>query len=452
MNISDIDTFLKERTTIHDRCVAEIDIPAIRHNIDAFREHVAAKSGKPMLIFASVKANAYGHGIVHTARFIQDKVDYLGVACMEEAVKLRRNNVTAKILVLGACFKEDFKAAVKNDITLTVFDMERAAELDKQAAELDKKASIHIAVDTGMSRIGITPDAEGLETVKGIMELPNVEVTGIFMHFATADETDKSGAMTAYERFIAFKGMCTDSGISIPVWHCANTAAAIDDIGLNAEMDMARIGIGIYGLYPSDEVRKSEIELIPALSWYSYLSFIKDIKAGTSVSYGYKFTADRDMRIGTVNCGYADGYRRELSKRGAEVIVRGKRCRVLGTICMDQFMVDLSDVPDARIEDRVMLIGRAADSFEKHGYYIPHIELGPEDEEFDEDLFTRSRTIDEGYADRKARAAEMDKLCPPVTADELGRLCDTISYEIICGISARSKRVYIEDCGPLQRP
>ncbi len=400
-----------DKNNIHERSTVVVDLEAIRHNLREFKALQMKHRSKPMLIFSSVKANAYGHGSIPVARAIAGITDYYGVACIDEAVELRKNGIEGPVLVLGAALSDDFEAALKYDVTLTVFDFDRAAQLDACAGKLNKTAKIHIAVDTGMSRIGLRPDRSGAETIGRIAALENIEITGIFTHFATADEADKAPVNEAHERFLAFKHLCESEGINIPIWHCANTAANIEGIGLEDEMDMSRCGVGIYGIYPSDEVSKENIELIPALKWFSCLTLVKEIKKGTSVSYGYNFTADKDMLIGTVACGYADGFLRILSPKGAELIIRGKRCPVIGNVCMDQMMVDLSEVPDAKAGDRVVIIGAAEDSFA-------------------------------GNEDNKPKADE-ETYCNPVTADELGALADTISYEIICGLAARTKRRYI---------
>ncbi len=398
---------------IHERSTAVIDLSAIRHNLNEFKRLETEHGMDTARILCSVKANAYGHGAVQVAKAIEDLTDYLGVACIDEGAELRKNGIRKPILLLGAALPDDFETAIANDITLTVFDLERARALDKCAGDLGRTAKIHIAVDTGMSRIGLSPDESGAETIRKIRELRNIDITGVFTHFATADETDKSGAREALDRFRSFKELCRKYGLSLGLWHCANTAAVIDDIGLGLDMDMARCGIGIYGIYPSDEVHKERIALIPALKWFSCLSYVKRIKAGTSVSYGYNYTAERDMLIGTVSCGYADGYPRILSPRGAEVIIRGRRCPIIGNICMDQMMVDLTNAPEAKTGDRVVLIGNAEDSF-----------AGNED---------------------NAWLSDGSTLTEPVTADELAAKSDTISYEIICGIGARTKRRYVGD-------
>lgn len=401
-NINDI--------SIHERSTAVIDLTAIRDNVAAFKRLQSERRTKPMLILCTLKANAYGHGAVQVGKSISELADYLGAACVDEGAELRKAGITNPILIFGAELSDSFETAVANELTLTVFDIDRAKALNECAAGLGKKAYIHIAVDTGMSRIGLSPDESGIEVVRQISELTNVEITGVFTHFATADEEDKALAKEAHKRFVDFKRLCEANDLKLGVWHCANTAATIDDIGLEADMDMSRCGIGVYGLYPSDEVHKEYVALKPALKWFSCLSYVKRIKAGTKVSYGYNYTAKQDMLVGTVACGYADGYRRILSKNGAEVIIRGRRCPVIGTICMDQMMVDLTNAPDAKVGDRAVLIGSAEDSFAGNADNI-----GPEDK---------------------------SALAKPVTAEELADKCGTISYEIICAINSRTKRRY----------
>ena len=396
--------------SIHERSTAVVDLSAIRDNVAAFKRLQSERRTMPMLILCTLKANAYGHGAVQVGKSIADLADYLGAACVDEGAELRKAGITNPILIFGAELSDNFETAVINGLTLTVFDIERAKALNECAAHLGKKATVHIAVDTGMSRIGLRPDENGIETIKQISALPNIDITGIFTHFATADEADKAPAEEAHKRFVEFKHLCEAHKLKTGVWHCANTAATIDDIGMESDMDMSRCGIGVYGLYPSDEVHKEYINLKPALKWFSCVSYTKEIKAGTKVSYGYNYTAENDMLVGTVACGYADGYRRILSKNGAEVIIRGRRCPVIGTICMDQMMVDLTNASDARVGDRAVLIGNAEDSF----------------------------------------AGNADNICPkdktglaaPVTAEELAEKCGTISYEIICAINSRTKRRY----------
>ncbi len=418
----------------HERSTAVIDLGAIRHNLGEFKRLEAEHGMDTGRILCSVKANAYGHGAVQVARAIEELTDYLGVACIDEGVELRKAGIHKPILLLGAALPDDFDAAVSHDITLTIFDIERARELDRSALEAGRRVKAHIAVDTGMSRIGLRPDELGLETVRQIEALKHIDITGVFTHFATADEADKTGAKEALERFKHFKELCIAEGLELGLWHCANTAAVIDDIGLGTDMDMARCGIGIYGLYPSDEVRRERIKLVPALKWYSCLSYVKRIEAHTSVSYGYNYTAERDMLIGTVACGYADGYPRILSTRGAEVIIRGRRCPIIGNICMDQMMVDLTNAPDAAIGDRVVLIGDAEDSWEGAGCKTQSDNVQAGNADADD---TSVGTVD------RLQSAKVDAAAEPVTADELAARCGTISYEIICGLSARTKRRYV---------
>ena len=335
--------------------------------------------------------------------------DYFAVATVDEGINLRVNGrLKNPILMLGPAFSSEDDQIIEYGLTQTIFEPERARALNDNVnafvaenidrlkampyAFSDYKAHVHIAVDTGMSRIGLRPDESGVEIIKEILKLENVVIDGIFTHFAKADYADKTETIEAYKKFRAFKEMCISEGISIPIWHCANTAAIIDGIGIGDDMDMIRCGVGIYGMYPSEEVHSDKAELIPPVLWYSYITYIKEIEAGTSVSYGYTFTADRKMTIGTVCCGYADGYPRLLSNCG-EVLINGKRCGILGNVCMDQFMIDLTGAEEAATGQPVVLMG------------------------FD--------------------GKDM------ITPEEIAEKCGTINYEITCGISHRVPRRYV---------
>lgn len=386
------------------RCGAIVDLNAIRHNLSELKRAAGNKK-----ILSVMKANAYGHGSCEAANAINDMSDMFAVATIDEGVHLRvAGGITKPILVLGPTFTGEDDQVILYGLTETVFDLDRARALNESVNEfvtdnLDKlkemqytspdyKAHIHIAVDTGMSRIGLTPDENGAEIIKKISELGNIVIDGIFTHFATADASDKTYALEAYNKFRNFKKLCVERGISIPIWHCANTASIIDGIGLDDDMDMVRCGVGLYGMYPSEEVSHTNVNLAPAMLWYSYVTRIKELEPGTSVSYGYTFTADKKMKIGTVCCGYADGYPRLLSNKGS-VLIGGKRCRILGNICMDQFMVDLTGVDNVSVGAPVVLLGSDGVN--------------------------------------------------TVSAEDIADICQTISYEVVCGISSRVPRKYV---------
>lgn len=386
------------------RCGAIVDLNAIRHNLSELKRAAGNKK-----ILSVMKANAYGHGSCEAANAINDMSDMFAAATIDEGVHLRvAGGITKPILILGPTFTGEDDQVILYGLTETVFDLDRARALNESVNEfvtdnLDKlkemqytspdyKAHIHIAVDTGMSRIGLTPDENGAEIIKKISELGNIVIDGIFTHFATADAPDKTYALEAYNKFRNFKKLCVESGISIPIWHCANTASIIDGIGLDDDMDMVRCGVGLYGMYPSEEVSHTNVNLAPAMLWYSYVTRIKELEPGTSVSYGYTFTADKKMKIGTVCCGYADGYPRLLSNKGS-VLIGGKRCRILGNICMDQFMVDLTGVDNVSVGAPVVLLGSDGVN--------------------------------------------------TVSAEDIADICQTISYEVVCGISSRVPRKYV---------
>lgn len=386
------------------RCGLIVDLNAVRHNLSELKRAAGNKK-----ILSVMKANAYGHGSCEAANAVNALSDMFAVATIDEGVHLRvAGGITKPILVLGPTFAGEDDQTIEYGLTQTVFEYGRAKALNESVNEFvaenidklkemkytspDYKAHIHIAVDTGMSRIGLRPDRDGAETIKEISKLGNIVIDGIFTHFAKADASDKTEALKAYNKFREFKALCTEMGIEIPVWHCANTAAIIDEIGIGDDMDMVRCGIGIYGMYPSEEVSHINVNLAPALLWYSYVTYIKEIEAGTSVGYGCTFTADRKMKIGTVCCGYADGYPRLLSNSG-EVLIGGKRCKIIGNICMDQFMVDLTGVENVSEGAPVVLMGSDGVN--------------------------------------------------TVSAEEIAGKCGTISYEIVCGISSRVPRKYV---------
>ena len=367
----------------HFRVKADVDLDAIAKNIKAIQKGL--KDG--VRTCAVIKADAYGHGAVPVAKRVEPLVDFFAVATIEEALELRRNLIFTPILILGYVHHSRSMEAVANDVRLTVFDYDTAKKISDSAAALQKKAYIHIKIDTGMSRIGFPPDAETLEVIKRIRALPNIEIEGIFTHLFGADERSKASAMKQIMTFTEFCNDLEKAGIKIPVKHCSNSAAAIN-LSL-ANCDMVRLGIAMYGLYPSRYVR--QIPLKPALSLKSHIVMLKEIKAGTSVSYGATWTAPKDTMVATIPVGYADGYMRLLSGRGY-VLIRGKKAPILGRVCMDQLMVDVSRIPKAKLFDEVVLIGKQKDG--------------------------------------------------EITAEELADLAETINYEIVCSISPRVPRIY----------
>lgn len=334
----------------YDRTYAEVDLQAIRHNINEVRKHIKPETK----IMAIVKADAYGHGVLEVSGALSDMVDAYGVAMIEEALELRRAGVDKMILILGYTGEEWFSELVENRISQTVYTWDMAEQLNRVAVRLGKKALIHIKLDTGMSRIGFTPSEDTIEIVKRIAGLPYIKIEGIFTHFARADEETIKAARPPFRKYMDFVRRLEEEGIFIPVKHVANSASIIQFP--EANLDMVRSGISTYGIYPSKEVPKDKLVLRPAMQWKAKVSYVKTIEKGTAVSYGGTFVADRDMRIATVPVGYADGMKRALSNKG-RVLIHGKYARIVGRVCMDQFMIDVTDIPETATGDIVTIFG-----------------------------------------------------------------------------------------------
>ena len=335
------------------RGYVEVNLDNIIDNMKSMKKNIA----KDTKITAVIKADGYGHGSTAIAKVLEplDFIYGFAVATAEEAHILRGAGIKKPVLIIGYTFPYCYDMLLKEDISSTVFRYDTIDELSRAAKKAGKNAKVHIKVDTGMGRIGITPDEEGLKYVEALMEAEGIEIEGIFTHFARADEYDKSKAfeqLTIFNNFISMiKGRL---GLDVPVKHCSNSAGILEIP--EANMDMVRAGITLYGLYPSAEVSREAVPLKPALSLYSHVVYVKDLHAGQSVSYGGTFTAEEDMRVATIPLGYADGYPRSLSGRGY-VLIHGKKARILGRVCMDQFMADVTDIPDVKENDRVTLIG-----------------------------------------------------------------------------------------------
>ena len=332
------------------RVYTRINLDNIQKNMQTVRQ----KFGDDMIILGIVKANAYGHGAVETAKaLVEFGAGMLGVAAIDEAVELRENGITAPVLILGQIFRQDYEAAIMNDITCTVFDIVTAQGLSRKAKELNKTAKIHIKLDTGMGRIGFQPDENDEALIKSIFDLDNIYVEGAFTHFANADSADKTSAYEQKEKFLTFTDNLINNGYKIPIRHMYNSASAMELDGYAGEM--VRCGIMLYGLYPSEEMSK-DYKLYPALEFKSHISFVKTVGKGFKVSYGSTYVTDKEMTIATVPVGYGDGYPRYLSNKG-EVLVHGTRCKILGRVCMDQFMIDVSHLENVQIADEVTLVG-----------------------------------------------------------------------------------------------
>ncbi len=341
-----------------ERGYAVVKLDAIKQNVKNIKKQI----GPDKKLTAVIKADAYGHGALRIVQMLDgmDEVYGYATATAEEAFELTDAGIHKPILVLNYTFPYSYRHIVENDIRITVFRSDELKDLNETAAKLHKKAKVHIKLDTGMGRIGVTPDDAGLKFVKECLSMPNLEVEGIFSHFAKADEEDKSFAFEQLSLFNAFTKRVKDElHFDIPIKHISNSAA-ICDIS-EAGLDMCRAGIILYGLKPSDETGFEKLDLTPALSLYSHVIYVKECKDGTPVSYGSTYKCEGTRRIATIPIGYADGYPRSLSNKGY-VLIHGKRANVLGKICMDQFMVDVTDIPDVTEGDLVTLIGRDGDS------------------------------------------------------------------------------------------
>lgn len=336
----------------YSRVYAEIDMDAIAENFRAMRANIRQETK----MIAVIKTDGYGHGSVPIAQMME-KEEYIwgfAAATVQEALILRKNGIQKPILILGYTFQEDYDILVQHQIRPVVFKTDMAEQMSEAAVRNHKTLPIHIGLDTGMSRIGFADTDKSIDAIKQISRLPGLETEGMFTHFAKADELDKSAAMLQFSRFRTFAGKLEAAGVSIPLKHVSNSAALMELPDMN--LDLVRAGISIYGIYPSDEVSRDSVRLRPAMSLHSHIVYIKEIAPGTQVSYGGTFTAERTMRIATIPVGYGDGYPRMLSNRG-HVLIHGKRARILGRVCMDQFMVDVTDIPEAEELDEAVLLG-----------------------------------------------------------------------------------------------
>ncbi len=373
-----------------NRVKAVISLDAVEHNFHEMRKNIAQDTK----MIAVVKANAYGHGAVQIAHLIQN-YDYIwgfATATAEEALALRKAGVMKPILILGIVFDEYYPELVRNHIRPAVCEYEEARKLSAEAVSQGETVHIHIALDTGMTRIGFADIPESVEEIRKIAALPNLEIEGMFTHFARADEYDRSPAMVQLERYREFSERVAEAGVEIPLHHCSNSAGIIRVP--EANLSIVRAGITIYGIYPSAQVETDIVRLAPVMELKSHVTYVKDVEPGTAISYGGTFAADRKLRVATVPVGYADGYPRQLSNKGW-VLIHGQKAPILGRICMDQFMVDVTDIPDVCKGDEVTLIGRDGDEF--------------------------------------------------ISMDEMGELSGRFSYEFACDISTRVPRIYIKD-------
>ncbi|MGN0523806.1 MAG: alanine racemase [Eubacterium sp.] len=335
------------------RTEAKININAIMHNYDITR----AKLPKNVKLLSVIKADAYGHGAVKLAKLLDDKADFFGVACVEEAEELKLSGIKSPILILGHVFNDSLDKIVEMDIRIPIFSLEDARALSAEAVKQGKTALFHFCVDTGMSRIGFQVTEESADICKEISMLPSIKAEGIFSHFATADEADLSKAMAQRDRFKKFVKMLDDRGVDIPIKHINNSAGIMN---FDEYFDMCRMGIITYGLYPSPDVDKSILELEPVMEWTARVAYVKTLDAGREISYGGTYKTTEKRVIATIPVGYADGYPRCLSNRG-KVLVNGELAPIVGRVCMDQFMVDVTGIPNVKDGTEVVLVGKQGD-------------------------------------------------------------------------------------------
>ncbi len=337
---------------LYRRALAEIDLDAILYNVGQMGRHIAAGAK----IMAVIKADGYGHGAVPIGKELEplDIVWGYAVETAEEAWILRRNGLEKPILVLGAVFPEQYQGLVGQEIRPTIYSLQQAEGLEEFLSRQGTSLPVHVKIDTGLSRLGFQATEKAAGEVAQIAGMGHIIVEGLFTHFAKSDAKDKSMAISQMEQFGAMQRMLAGHGVSIPIAHCSNSAAIIDMP--EAHMDLVRAGISLYGMWPSSEVQKENISLRPALSLKSCIVFLKELEQGRAVSYGATYETSGNQRIATIPVGYGDGYPRSLSNRGY-VLVHGRRAPICGRICMDQFMVDVTDIPEAAEGDTVTLVG-----------------------------------------------------------------------------------------------
>ena len=325
----------------------------------AYIREVKKRLPEGVKLLGVVKANAYGHGAVPVASYLENQVDYFATATIEEAIELRENGISAPILILGYVSPSQYGDLVEYDITQTIDSYAQALALEKEAARQNRKAKAHLAVDTGMTRIGFQVTEHDADEAAKIADLPHIELEGMFTHFSCADQEDKTYCSMQMEKYDKMTALLAERGVTIPLRHICNSAGIMefDD----HRFEMVRSGIITYGIYPSEEVKKERLDLIPALSWKSHVIHVKEVGPGIGVSYGATYVTEKPMtRIATVSAGYADGYPRALSNQGC-VLIHGKKAPIIGRICMDQMMVDVTDIPDVQVEDVVTLVGTDGD-------------------------------------------------------------------------------------------
>ena len=367
-----------------------IDLDAVEENFDA----ISRKAGCDVMTI--VKADGYGHGAVPLARHLEDRSAFFGVSCAAEALELIRGGIQKPILILGHSTHDTFPALIRHRIRPTVFRWDDALALSAEALRQGTTARFHFAVDTGMSRIGVPADETGADLCAKIAGLPGLMAEGIFSHYATADEEDLTRARAQGSLFERFLQKLEHRGLQIPLVHFSNSAGIMN---FSHHYNMVRAGIVLHGTYPSDQVDPSLLPIRPTLSWHSRISYLQTLPAGRQIGYGGTYTTTRETKVATIPVGYADGYHRVLSGR-FHVLIRGRKAPILGRICMDQMMVDVTDIPDVAMEDPVVLIGTQGEE--------------------------------------------------TISIEQMASACGTINYEIMCGIQRRVPRIYLKHGQPAQ--
>ena len=369
----------------YENTYLQIDLDAI----DANFHEIQKKAGVPVM--AVVKANAYGHGAISVAKLLEGQCAFLGVANIEEALELRNAGIQTPILILGPSPVCAFPHMVRENIRPTLFRLEDAKALSEEACKQNKTASFHIAVDTGMNRIGLPPTEDSVQLCLQMAELPGLRAEGVFSHFATADCPDLSQAKAQAERFDRFCLRLEELGLSIPIRHLDNSAGLMN---FSKHYDMVRAGIILYGIYPSECMDPELLPLQSPLSWYSRVTHVKLLPSGCPISYGGTFVTEKPTRVATVAVGYADGYRWCLSGN-FYVLIHGKKAPILGRICMDQLVVDVTDIPEVTTEDAVILVGASGEE--------------------------------------------------RISVEQISAACHSFPYEFICNINRRVSRIYVRN-------
>lgn len=372
----------------HSRVCAYVDLEAILWNLRQIHQGTAEETQ----VIAVIKADGYGHGAIPIAQKIETQEFLWGfaVATAEEAYALREVGVRKQILILGYTFEEDYARMCREKIIPTVFTFDMAKKMSEAALALSDCMEVHLALDTGMTRIGFESGERSVEECVKIASLPGLRVTGMFTHFARADEYDPEPSIRQLEQYKAFAELLKLAGVGLKYHHCSNSAGIMNFPASN--LDLVRAGIILYGLMPSDQVYTDKIQIKPAMELKSHVVYVKDVEKGTPVSYGGTYITPKKTRIATIPVGYGDGYPRSLSNKGY-VLIHGQKAPILGRVCMDQFMVDVSHIPDVKTEDEVTLIGQDGDQ--------------------------------------------------RITMEELGDLSGRFNYEFACNLTARVPRVYI---------